>query len=391
MLKALVGVALVGVGIAGSASAQAAPAPPPAAAAQQAVDYARGESWLCRPGRQDAGANDHTTTVLAADGSFTTETSAAAPEAPIDCFYVYPTVSTDPGTNSDMSPDPAELNVIHQQFARFAAKCRVFAPVYRQVTLAGLRTDDLAALASGIQYDDVLNAWNHYLENDNQGRGFVLVSHSQGSFILTELIKREIDGRPIQDRMVSAMLIGVTVPVARDGGAGGAFQNVRLCESATQTGCLISYAAFRSTVPPPENSNFGRVTDPNLVAACVNPAALGGGSGDLHAYLSATGRTITGTTPPRPWVTPERPVETPWVSVPGLLTARCSSNEFATYLEVTVNGDPADPRTDDIIGDLGARARPAASWGLHLVDVNIAMGNLLDLVGRQGEAWLRGR
>jgi hypothetical protein len=131
---------------------------------------------------------------------------------------------------------------------------------------------------------------------------------------------------------------------------------------------------------------FGRAAEASQVAACTNPAALAGGSGQLQSYLSTTGRTITGTTAPKPWVNPPQPVETPWVSVPGLLTARCASNDHASgYLEVTVNGNPADPRVDDIIGDL------APNWGLHLVDMNIAMGNLVDIAGQQAKAYLSKR
>src|SRR5262249_46281581 len=193
------------------------------------------------------------------------------------------------------------------------------------------------------------------------GRGFVLVAHSQGSFILDELIRKEIDGKPVQSRMVSAILLGATLSVPRGKDVGGSFQHVPLCHSASQTGCVITYASFRSTVPPPANTLFGRVGDPNLVAACTNPAALAGGSANLHAYLSADGRTIVGTTKPKPWVVPERAIETPWVSVPGLLSAECKSNENATYLEIAVNGRPSGSRTDDIIGDL------TPNWGLHLV------------------------
>jgi hypothetical protein len=148
----------------------------------------------------------------------------------------------------------------------------------------------------------------------------------------------------------------------------------------------MAFTSFRANVPPPANTLFGKVTEPDQVAACTNPAALAGGSGQLHAYLAATGRTITGTTPPKPWVMPEQAVETPWVSVPGLLTARCSSNENASgYLEVTINGNPADPRVDDIVGDI------TPNWGLHLVDMNIAMGNLLDIIGQQTKAYLAKR
>jgi hypothetical protein len=395
MLKFHVGaVALVAAGLcaAGTSSAQ-----PP-------NDYSDARSWLCRPGRPGGPVNkpanhdacdvDRTTTVVAANGTLTRESWTADSNAPVDCFYVYPTVSTDPTPNSDMTADQAELNVIRQQFARFGSKCRLYAPMYRQVTLAGLRLMMGAggggvSFDRGVQYDDVRDAWNYYLEHDNRGRGFVLVGHSQGSFILADLIRKEIDGKPVQARMVSAILLGTTVAVPRGKDVGGAFQHVPLCHAASQTGCLITYASFRSTVPPPADTLFGKVGDPNLVAACTNPAALGGGSGDLHAYLSTDGRTIIGTTPPRPWVVPERPIDTPWVSVPGLLTARCTSNDNATYLEVTVHGDPSDPRTDDIIGDIGANDRVLANWGLHLVDANLAMGNLVDIVGQQAKAWLR--
>ena len=367
--------------------------PAGASAVQSPNDYGDAKSWLCRPGRHDACDIDHTTTIVAADGKLTRETWSVDPNAPIDCFYVYPTVSTDQTPNSDMTADPAELNVIRQQFARFGSKCRPYAPLYRQVTLAGLRSmmtpgGGGVTLTRGVQYDDVRDAWNYYLQNDNKGRGFVLVAHSQGSFILNRLIREEIDGKPIQSRMVSAILLGTVIAVPKGKDVGGSFQHVALCHSATETGCVITFAAFRSTMPPPANTLFGKVSDPNMVAACTNPAALGGGSGELHAYLDKTGRTITSTIAPKPWVTPEQPIDTPWVSVPGLLTAKCASNENASgYLEVTVHGNTSDPRVDDIVGDIGAPPNVLANWGLHLIDVNLAMGNLIDIVAQESKAY----
>jgi hypothetical protein len=385
MLKLLV----IGISFAAGVAAQQADTAPP-----KPNDYADGKTWLCRPGRQDACAIDHATTVVAADGKLSKETWTADPNAPIDCFYVYPTISTDPTPNSDMNADPAELNVIKQQFARFASKCKPYAPLYRQVTLVGLRRmlapGATVTLDQGLQYDDVKDAWNYYLKNDNQGRGVVLVAHSQGSFILNRLIHDEIDGKPIQSKLVSAILLGTTLAVPKGKDVGGSFQHVPLCHSATQTGCVITFASFRSTVPPPANTLFGRVPDAAMAAACTNPAALAGGSGELRAYLDKTGRTITSNAPGKPWVTPEQPIETPWVSVPGLLTAKCASNENASgYLEVTVHGDPADPRVDDIVGDIGAGPNVLANWGLHLIDVNLVMGNLLDIVSQQTKAYLK--
>ena len=103
-------------------------------------DYGDPQSWLCRPGQHGACDIDLTTTVIGADGKLTREAWTADAKAPIDCFYVYPTVSTDPTPNSDMIADAAERNVIRQQFARFGSKCRPYAPMYRQITLAGLRS-----------------------------------------------------------------------------------------------------------------------------------------------------------------------------------------------------------------------------------------------------------
>lgn len=374
-----------------AARAQPVPAPAAPAAASAPNDYSDPKAWLCRPGRQDACAVDLTTTVVAGDGRLTRETAAPRADAPIDCFYVYPTISTDPTPNSDMTADPAELNVVRQQFARFGSVCRPFAPLYRQVTLAGLRQTmaggALSELGRGLAYDDVREAWRSYLARDNQGRGVVLVGHSQGSFILAELIRQEIEGKPVQSRLVSAILLGTTVAVPRGRDVGGTFASVPLCRDASQVGCVIVYASYRSTLPPPANTLFGHVAEAGMEAACTNPAALGGGSGDLHAYLARDGRTIVGVSTPKPWVVPEAAIDTPWVSVPGLLTARCASNEHAGFLEVTVHGNPADPRTDDITGDLGVGPQIAANWGLHLIDVNLAMGNLVDIVGRQAKAY----
>jgi hypothetical protein len=359
----------------------------------QANNYGDDKTWLCRPGRNDACVVDLATTVITADGKLSREAWTVDPNAPIDCFYVYPTVSTDQVPNSDMNPDDAELNVVRQQFARFGSKCKLYAPLYRQVTLLGLRSrlagsNAAESLGRGLAYDDILDAWKYYVEHDNKGRGFVLIGHSQGSFILNELIRQEIDGKPIQSRLISAILLGTTVAVPKGKDVGGTFAHVPLCHSETQTGCVITYASYRSTVPPPSNTLFGKVADPNMSPACTNPAALGGGSAELHAYLSAQGRTITSTQKLRPWVTPDQPIETPWVSVPGLLTSRCATNENATYLEITVHGDPAGPRVSDIGGDIGTGGNIQGNWGLHLIDVNLAIGNLLDIVGKQTKAYL---
>jgi pimeloyl-ACP methyl ester carboxylesterase len=357
-------------------------------------DYSDKANWLCWPGRDDACANDNTTTVVRADGSTEVETWKADPNAPVDCFYVYPTVSMDPGVISDMTAGDEERRVVEQQLARFGAKCRVFAPLYRQFTLTALRT----AMTSGAPpaagprpqtgYTDVVDAWNWYLANENKGRGVVLIGHSQGSGVLTQLIAEHIDGKPVQKQLISAMLLGTNLPVEK-GKDVGTFKSIPLCKAPDQTGCAIAYASFRDTVPPPADTRFGRPREPgsNMEAACVNPASLSGGKGELKAYLAAGRTMISGQGAPV-WVK-GKTVETPFVATPGLLTAECVNKDGFNYLSVHIDADPADPRTDDIAGDVpGADGKPNAGWGLHLIDVNLAMGNLVDLVESQSKAWL---
>ncbi len=355
-------------------------------------DYSNADNWLCRPGRQDACTVDLSTTVVAANGKLTRENFAANPKAAIDCFYVYPTVSNDPTPNSDMVPGPEEKGVIRAQFARFGSQCRLFAPMYRQVTLTALRavlTGQKVDVDRALAYNDVADAWRYYMEHDNHGRGVVLIGHSQGSGVLTQLIRNEIDGKPVQSQIISALLLGTSLPVPKGKDVGGAFQHMPLCHSATQTGCVVTYASFRANVPPPANSRFGKTADPNMASGCTNPAALSGGSGELHAYLSSGGSIVNGASvEPKPWVTPPQPITTPFVSVPGLLTAECVSNDKGSYLAITVHGDPSDPRVDDITGDVVIGGQVQADWGLHLIDVNLAMGNLVDIVGQQGKAYL---
>jgi len=359
-------------------------------------DYSKPDAWLCWPGKAgDACSVDMTATVVKADGSTSVERFKADPKAPIDCFYVYPTVSTDPGAVSDMAANAEELNVVRQQLARFGSKCRIYAPLYRQFTLTALR-----AMVSGtplpgsadpgvrqVGYNDVVDAWNYYLANQNKGRGVVLIGHSQGSGLLQRLIPAEIEGKPVRKQVVSALILGSNLGVEK-GKDTGTFKTIPLCKSARQIGCAISYVTFRDTVPPPGNSRFGKMQNAAMEAACTNPAALAGGKAELKAYMSNTANIASSAAPAPAWVKDKPNPKTPFVTLPGLITGQCVSKDGFTYLEAQVNANPADPRTDVINGDVvGAGGVVAKDWGLHLIDANIAMGNLVDVVGEQAKAY----
>jgi hypothetical protein len=374
-------------------SEPAAPATPPAPKPATPNDYAQPASWLCLPGHKGACDVDQDATIIAANGTMKREKFARAKAPAIDCFYVYPTVSRDPGIVSTMKVAPEELRVIAVQFARFGQVCRQFAPLYRQFTLTALR-----ARMSGqpmpagdvdprIGYNDVVDAWNHYLANHNKGRGVVLIGHSQGASVLTQLIKNEIDGKPVQSQLVSALLIGTRLQVPVGKTVGGDFTSVPLCRSAKETHCAIAYATFRASAPPTATSLFGKSGGAGLEAACVNPAALGGGSGPAHAYFTGAGAIVEASSSVE-WVK-GKAITTPFVSVPGLLTAECQSNDVASYLAITVHGDPKSPRSADIPGDVVVAGQVRSEWGLHLIDVNLFMGNLIQIVRDQTTSYLR--
>lgn len=380
-----------------SAPQSAAPTPSAASAPQNAPpatpnDYSDPANWLCLPGHKGACDADEDASVVSADGLVSLEKYVPASNPPIDCFYVYPTVSRDPGIVSTMKAEPEELSVVAQQFARFGSVCRQFAPLYRQFTLTALvarmtgKPLPSAGIDPKIGYDDVRDAWNYYLAHYNKGRGFVLIGHSQGSGVLTQLIKHEIDGKPIQKQLVSAILMGTRLQVPIGMAIGGDFKSIPLCRSDNETGCVIAYASFRATSPPSATSLFGKSAGPGLEAACVNPAALSGGSGEAHAYLTNSSM-IAGANQPIQW-DKDKTISTPFVSVPGLITAECEKNDAGTYLAISLHGDPNGPRTADIRGDVVVGGRIQPDWGLHLIDANLFMGNLIDIVHVQTQAYL---
>ncbi len=369
-----------------AAPVAAQPAPPPP---YVAPDYTQDANWLCRPGRSDACSADIAITSVAADGRTTVITPPTPAAPPIDCFYVYPTVSTDPTGNSDMIADAAETNVARIQFAPFRSVCRTFAPLYRQVTLKALRdvmtgkpTDANRLMA----YRDVAAAWEDYLARDNHGRGVVLVGHSQGSGIIKALLQHAIEGTPAASRLIAAYIPGnnVLVPAGKD--VGGDLAATPLCRSDRQTGCVVAWVSFRDGAVVPVTSRFGRTTEPGMTVACTNPAALGGGRASLDARLPAGIAIVADAAGVRQWAKGVT-VSTPFVVVPGLLSAECRTVDGASVLAVRTDADPADPRTDDIGGDVVVGGQVLADWGLHLIDVNESLGDLVRLAAKQGAAW----
>jgi Protein of unknown function (DUF3089) len=372
-----VAAATIAVAVAGTASSVAG------AAVGRVTDQAaadRSTVWLCRPGQPaDPCTGNLTATSVTAAGATTVVPNMPATSSKYDCFYVYPTVSMQSGTNANLKVQPVEIAAAAEQAAQFSQVCNVWAPVYRQRTSGdlakGLGSDPAA---DQIAYASLLSAWKEYLANDNDGRPVIFIGHSQGAAMLIRLLRNVIDpSATLRHQMVSAIILGGNVQVPKGKTVGGSFKNIPICTAAGQDGCVIAYSSFGS--PPPATSLFGRPgkgvslqsqqkRSAGQQVACVNPVTFGPGTGVLTPYfLTVTSKT--------PGVT----VTTPWVTYPNLYTARCLSSGGATWLQIKVIPSPGDDRPT-----VGAALGP--NWGLHLDDVNLALGNLVHDVALQEAA-----
>ncbi len=354
-------------------------------APQAAADYSNAATWLCRPGRADSCAADLASTAISADGTTIVQTAPPPADPAIDCFYVYPTVSHDPADNAKLAATPEVAEVARVQFARFRGACRTYAPLYRQTTLAALKASAMGYGNGGdaeLAYTDVRDAWRSYLAQDNHGRGVVLFGHSQGSHRLKRLIQEEIEGKPAQALLVSALLIGNEVVVPENRDTGGDFRQIPLCRAPAQTGCVVAYSSFRASAPPPPDSRYGHDPGHGMQVACTNPAALGGGAAVLNGYFPAR---FGGA--PSDWADPPVDITTPFVTLPGLISGTCVHDGNGTYLAISFNGHPGDRRRGDIRGDVVVFGHVLRQWGLHVVDVNLTQGDLVRLVVEQGESY----
>ena len=322
--------------------------------------------WLCRPGlADDPCTSSLTATVLRPSGAGRVERATPAAKPPVDCFYVYPTVSAQRTVNANRRVGLREREVAIAQASRFSQVCRVFAPVYRQVTLAALAHPQRIARADALlAYRDVEHAFDDYLAHDNDGRGIVLLGHSQGAIILTRLLATRIDPDPaLRHKLVSAFLLGGNVTT-------GDFGHVTPCRTTQQTGCVVAYSSFTSA--PAAHSQFGR-TDSNAGVGlltprpgargrivCVNPAAPAGGPHELRPYLPTLAFVLSGSAVD---------ATTPWVGYAGGYTGQCKSSGNATWLQV--DHSVVHDRRPDLTRFNGA------VLGLHLLDVNVALGDLV--------------
>ena len=373
---ALLGGALATLSVAAAATAGSATARP---VAQPAPDPA-GTVWLCRPGQApDPCTVNLSARVVPASGPSTLRPASPAAAPAFDCFYVYPTVSTQRTANADLRIQPAEVGAAVAQAARFSQVCSVWAPVYRQRTAAseaaGLGSDPRA---DTVAYASVLSAWQR-LPGQRQRRSSVHPPRAlPGGGDADPPGPQRIDPSPgLRARMVSALIVGGNVQVPAGRLVGGSFRNVPGCSAAGETGCVIAYSSFPSRPPadvrrragPARGSacSRGRRRGP-ATGSCARTRPPWGADAALVPYFVSGTALAAG-------------AAAPWTTYPDLYTARCATSGGATWLQVGTTSVPGD-RRPTVTEALGP------DWGYHLDDVNLALGNLVADVARQEIAYM---
>jgi hypothetical protein len=368
-----------------------APAPASSGAASS------GTVWLCRPGATpDPCESNRAATVVQASGAnslLPAQTSASASR--FDCFFVYGTVSEQDSENSNLAVQAGETDAAIALASRFSQVCQVYAPMYRQLTWQGLLAlaanpaADAATATAAIQvaYQSILAGFEDYLAHDNRGRPVILLGDSQGSTMLILLMEHLVDNDPaLRSRLVLAILPGGNVVVPTGAVVGGSFSHIPLCSKPGQAGCVIAYSSFPGV--PPAGSVFGRpgkgdsflagqTATSGLQVACVNPAAIGGGSARLDSFFPF----LPGVPKAKESIVLPTPSPgTSWFEYPGEYQANCQRAGETTWLLVTRATGPSDhrPVVNEVLGP---------DWGYHEDDTDLALGNLLADVSAAEATW----
>ena len=348
------------------------------------LDYANRALWACLPGNDPNECHaDLTATEFLKDGGSQKVPHVATTTPAFDCFYIYPTVATSGGGNMvDFSNIDAVLDPLRAQAARFTGVCEVYAPLYRQVSLtassdAGVMVQGDGALAVG----DVLRAFDEYLSKWNKGRNFVVLGHSQGTSMATALLQKRIDNdAAVRSKLISAVLLGGQIRTPANARVGGTFANIPTCQTPGETGCAIAYVSYAKEAPPVAGKAiFGGETDAGVIA-CTEPAALANNAANYKGSYFA--KTVNNPAFVSPGFLPAD-LPTPYMLYRDFFKGTCVNQGGYSYLEIAINKS-----ADDVRQNPGYRnpALESTGWGMHLVDYNLELDDIIEAVRLQAAA-----
>lgn len=147
--------------------------------------------------------------------------------------------------------------VLRHQASVFNGCCDIYAPRYRQATFFSFMDQSgNGEQALDLAYGDVEQAFQHFLSMLEPGQPFIIAGHSQGSRHAALLVSEHVSGTELQDRLVAAYLVGFGVTRDQIG-------EVPVCETATETGCVLGWNAMDGEGAGAFGGNEGLI--------CINP------------------------------------------------------------------------------------------------------------------------
>lgn len=219
-------------------------------------DYSKLENWAASPFKDDA--SDKIPDFL--------KDEVRSQQA--DVFFIHPTSYFGEEAASPWNADLNDTSVNKETDSRsivfqstvFNGSCRVFAPRYRQANMKAFYVfgTPVANKAFDLAYSDVKNAFLYFLKNYNENRPVIIASHSQGSLHAIRLLQEFFDGKPLQNRLVCAYVVGYQIK--KD-----AFKNLPLGERPDQISCFVGWRTYA------KGEISKDVSSENGNSVCVNP------------------------------------------------------------------------------------------------------------------------
>lgn len=170
----------------------------------------------------------------------------------VDLFIICPTIDFGSNKRLNMNLSDKEMKAnfvgaLNMEIGIYSDFCNVYAPYYRQMTLAGYNKKNQKPYLD-LAYKDIENAFIYYLEHYNKDRPFIIAGFSQGSQMGIRLLEELFDNPNYSKKLVSAYLIGwpVTESIISN------YPWIKIAKSETDTGCIISF----NSESPEINSSF---------------------------------------------------------------------------------------------------------------------------------------
>lgn len=221
-------------------------------------DYANLKFWAMHPEKDDpTSASDH-----------------------LRVFWIHPTTLLNPLKWNENPDDGAAKRrfrwSLENQASLFTRCCRVYAPHYRQATLAAFWKTAGGFPARALAYSDVKRAFDRFLAEDAKEQPFVIAGHSQGAEHGLRLLQERISGHALQKRLIAAYLVGT--PVHQES-LRLSMPDIPVCSHPQQTACVISWSTFKETTNSenffkkavwPQGSGYHSVSGEFV---CVNPVS----------------------------------------------------------------------------------------------------------------------